>query len=170
MNTQRPSGRPKSLAPAALSALISDERTVEERLATTMDALEIPWLLLKALDALGRGAIFRITNDAFEGIACTRALGDDSMVQSTRILRKHLGVLTEAAQKGTFMGVIPDREADRDLRAIYDTGRRVAVSCVFLAKEPRFLLLCEVDHRNDAVLGDLIRLARLGSEALTRLM
>lgn len=170
MSNQRPSGRPKSLAPAALSALLSDERTVEERLATTTDTLEVPWLLLKALDALGRAAIFRITDEAFEGLACTRALGDDALVQNTRILRKHLGILTEAAQKGTFVGIIPDREADRDLKRIYDSGRRIAVTCVLLAREPRFLLLCEVDHRNDAVLGDLIRLARLGSESLTRLM
>lgn len=169
MTTQRPSGRPKSLAPAALSALLSDERTVEERLATTLESAEIPWLLLKALDALGRAAVFRITDEAFEGIACTRALGDDVLVQNTRILRKHLGVLTEAAQKGTFTGTIPDREADRDLRALYASGRRVAISCVYLAREPRFLLTCEVDHRHDAVLGDLIRLARIGSEALTRL-
>ena len=169
MSNQRPSGRPKSLAPAALSALLSDERTVEERLATSADSAEVPWLLLKALDALGRAAIFRVTPEAFEGIACTRVLGDDALVQNTRILRKHLGVLTEAAQKGTFMGVIPEREADRDLRVLYAAGRRVAITCVYLAREPRFLLLCEVDHRKDAVLGDLIRLARLGSEALTRL-
>ncbi|MFO0663381.1 MAG: hypothetical protein U0174_05490 [Polyangiaceae bacterium] len=170
MSTQRPSGRPKSLAPAALSALLSDERTVEERLATTTDALEVPWLLLKGIDALGRGAVFRITEEAFEGLACTRALGDDILVQNTRILRKHLGVLTEAAQKGTFIGIIPDREADRDLLPLFDNSRRIAISAAYLEREPRFLLMCEVDHRKDAILGDLIRLARIGSEALSRLL
>lgn len=159
-----------SLPAPAVDAIGLDEALACLEQAASRDAV-VRALLRGMLSCAGRVAVFAVRRDAFLGWACSQDVALAKPFRDVVIPRGQPSALSDACDKGWFLGDPGPSEADRVLASLFDPpADEISIVAVRLSGRPAMLIAA--DRLTDTLIATRTadRLARSAAASLLRIL
>lgn len=153
-----------------VDAISLDEALASIEQAASRDAV-VRALLRGMLSCAGRVAVFAVRRDAFLGWACSQDVALAKPFREVVIPRGQPSALSDACEKGWFLGDPGTSEADRILVSLFDPpADEISIVAVRLSGRPAMLIVA--DRLTDTMIATRTadRLARSAAAALLRIL